>query len=237
MEGPVGTTGGEGGAPAPPAPRLREEGGEVRCGNPSGHEVTVTLGLIRSRSCRRGLFESKGGSGSWCDHLGNDPGRDDSLGDIESLAGLLHAGQLADANIEGLLGVLGGPDVVVLLKTDQDLGNLHRAVVPLEDLHHGRSKRTRRRGGTRTTGKLGGAWHAIAALLATGARRTTAAARGLRSLEELVGHFHGGRRKLERISEEFMELLLKTLDFRGDLHRLLEGEGVRDGHSVVGFGV
>ena len=42
VECPVGTTGGEGGVLAPPVPRLHKEGGEVRCGNPSGHELTVT---------------------------------------------------------------------------------------------------------------------------------------------------------------------------------------------------
>jgi hypothetical protein len=67
-------------------------------------------------------------------------------------------------------------------------------------------------------------------LLAPGAWRTATTTRGLGNLKKLVGHFLGSRRKLKRVSEEFVELLLKTLDLRSDLHCFLEGEGVRDGH-------
>jgi hypothetical protein len=47
---------------------------------------------------------------------------------------LLYSGQLADADVEDLLGVLSGPLVAVLFQADEDIGYLNWAVVALEFL-------------------------------------------------------------------------------------------------------
>ena len=65
----------------------------------------------------------------------------DSLREIESLFGLANAGQLADADVEGLARVLGCPDVVIMLETDEDLVDLHGATIALEHLHNGWGER------------------------------------------------------------------------------------------------
>jgi hypothetical protein len=113
--------------------------------------------------------------------LGNDTRGRGSGGGVESLLNLADARQLADADIQGLKGILGGPLITIVVQSVEDLLYLHRACVALEDLDNGGSKRSGLRTGPGTTGQRRSG--SIGIQLATGTGRTTAATGYLGGLE------------------------------------------------------
>ena len=113
--------------------------------------------------------------------------------------------------------------VAVLFEADQDLIDLHRAIVALEDFHDGRGERAGGRAGAGLTrqgrGTIGG--------FLAGARRTATTAGN----HCFPGRqHHGWLRELQGRADEFMELDTQALDFLGDLIALLEDLAVLDGH-------
>jgi hypothetical protein len=70
----------------------------------------------------------------WCNDFREDPNRRgfQGLSDVQSFASLLHSCQLTDADIEGLTGILGCPDIAVVFQTNEDLRNLQGPIITLK---------------------------------------------------------------------------------------------------------
>ncbi len=167
------------------------------------------------------LVEGTLGNRSNC--LGGDSTKGAALRGIEAFADLADSGQLANADVEGLLGILGSPLIAVLFEADQDLIDLHRAIVALEHLHDGRGKRPGGRAGAGLTSQGRGS---IGGFLARARRTATTAGNHCFAGRQ----HHGWLWELQGGADEFIQLDTQALDFLGDLIALLEDLAVLDGH-------